>query len=278
MVLLKKIITYYAGITVLIFSFDYTVKLDCSELEWGLSTRKGRREAMEDQSSVGSWENLYFFEVYDGHGGFKAARYAKNNLFRNFSRSKSKTSKEKLTCAFLKTDKNFLNKHILDRSGTTAVVAVVNAHTKKLCIANTGDSRAIVIRDGKVLLATKDHKPDVELERKRIKDSGGEVSYRNGCWRVNGSLAVSRAIGDKDLKEWVIPDPDISEVSFCENDILVLACDGVWDVMSSEEVSAFVQKSITKSVMNDLVNEIVEEDGNDDQIKLIAQGLRDEAY
>jgi len=292
--LLKKIITHCTLITLLIFSYDCTAKLqeDRSGIEWGLSARQGHRKTMEDRHSVETLNSLYFVGVYDGHGGDKAAEYVKKHLYENFLGEKDKTIEKRLTNAFLKTDKNFLNNSKLknDPSGTTAVVAVVDPKKKSVVIANTGDSRAIVVRDGKVLLGTKDHKPGTKLERKRIEDAGGFVAkyHGRGCLRVCGRLAVSRAIGDRDLKKWVIPDPDIYEESYKEGDILVLACDGVWDVMTNEEVATFVHKKFTGGLTQNIIRFLLgiitgtcgeeAEEGGDERIKLIARTLRNTAY
>ncbi len=290
MTLLKKIIIRYTLITLFTSSFVYTVKLYGQEtqIKWGLSARQGCRDEMEDRHSVQKLGDLYFFGVYDGHGGDNAAEFVKNNLVENFLCAKDKTIKQRLTSAFLTTDENFLTcpEFEDDRSGTTAVVATVDANTNKLFIANTGDSRAIVVRDGKVLLDTKDHKPGEVSEYRRITKAKGSVFYCGGCFRVNKVLAVSRAIGDRDLKKWVIPDPDVMTLGIEENEILVLACDGLWHVMKNEEVAAFVhekfneqgQESLaTHDSVKDTGKEMVEEDG-DEQIKSVARALRDEAY
>ena len=81
-----------------------------------------------------------------------------------------------------------------DKSGTTAVGALIT--DKYLIIANCGDSRGVACTHGKPVLATQDHKPSNEPERERIQNAGGSVMIQ----RVNGSLAVSRALGDFEYK------------------------------------------------------------------------------
>ena len=289
MTLLKNIIIRYALTILFISSSGYTVNLHGSEAEsiskikWGLSTRQGKRPFMEDRHSVESLDNLHFFGVYDGHGGTGAAEFVKEHLHENFFKAKGETIEERLTSVFLKTDKDFLDDPLFknDKSGTTVVVAVVDTSTNKLFIANTGDSRAIVIREDKVLLTTEDHKPDTPSERKRIEDAGGSVNCDfPDCFRVCGILAVSRAIGDRDLKKWVIPNPDIYEASLKKDDFLVLACDGVWDVMTNEDVANFVHKKFNEQGGKSLPTYDsggVADDG-DERIKLVARALRNEAY
>ncbi len=287
---LNKAITRYILAILLISSAGY-VK---SKTEWGLSARQGERPTMEDRHTVKTLnKKLTFFGVYDGHAGTNAADYTKDHLAENFSkfnwwnlfqiREQAETIGKRLIDNFNKTDKDFLNnlkfKH--DRSGTTAVVAVVDTNTNKVTIANCGDSRAILIRNGRVLLATNDHKPKLPKERKRIEEAGGFVHYDRVC----GVLAVSRAIGDRDLKDkGVIPNPDIYKKDAKKGDILILACDGVWDVMNNEEVAAFIHEKFNKSNKEQMHSstqntgeETVEETG-DNLVRRVARELRDKAY
>lgn len=102
---------------------------------------------------------------------------------------------------------------------------------RKIYIANCGDSRAVLCRQGKALQMTDDHKPEREDEALRVEQAGGQVLYWNGH-RVMGILAMSRAIGDVGLRPYVIPEPEVTMLSRCdEDDFLLLASDGLWDVM-----------------------------------------------
>jgi len=132
-----------------------------------------------------------------------------------------------------------------DKSGTTAVCALITQ--KYLIIANCGDSRGVCCTDGKPVLATQDHKPSNEPEKERIQNAGGSVMIQ----RVNGSLAVSRALGDFEYKnvegkgpteQLVSPEPEfyIKTRDSALDQFLVLACDGVWDVMSNEDICNFI--------------------------------------
>lgn len=79
-----------------------------------------------------------------------------------------------------------------------------------------------------------DHKPNSREERTRIEDAGGVVVWA-GTWRVGGVLAVSRAFGDRPLKRYVIPTPDIKDEQLTSaDDCLILASDGLWDVVSNQ--------------------------------------------
>eukprot|EP00794_Sanderia_malayensis_P019844 gene19844-21786_t len=133
-----------------------------------------------------------------------------------------------------------------ERSGSTAVAVFVTA--THIIFANCGDSRALLSRSGgQVAFATMDHKPYNELEKQRIEKAGGSVIIQ----RVNGSLAVSRALGDFDYKsvpgfpcteQLVSAEPELTCIErHPEDEFLVLACDGIWDVMSNQEVIDYVR-------------------------------------
>ncbi|KAF2311806.1 hypothetical protein GH714_026815 [Hevea brasiliensis] len=116
--------------------------------------------------------------------------------------------------------------------GSTAVVAVLTS--ENIVVANCGDSRAILCRGGRAVPLSFDHKPDRPDELARIEAAGGRVIFVNGA-RVEGILAMSRAIGDKYLKPVVTSEPEITFTKRePEDECLILASDGLWDVLSSE--------------------------------------------
>ncbi|OMO70975.1 phosphatase 2C (PP2C)-like protein [Corchorus capsularis] len=126
--------------------------------------------------------------------------------------------------------------------GSTALVLIISAC--QIIAANCGDSRAVLCRGGEAIPLTVDHKLDREDEADRIKSNGGRV-LNLGCLRVEGVLSMSRAIGDHDLKQWVISVPEITFKTRSEDDeFLILASDGVWDVLSNEEVVKLARKEL----------------------------------
>jgi len=126
--------------------------------------------------------------------------------------------------------------------GSTAVVAVIcSSH---IIVSNCGDSRAVLCRGKQPVPLSVDHKPNREDEYARIEAEGGKVIQWNG-YRVFGVLAMSRSIGDRYLKPWIIPVPEVTIVPRAKDDeCLVLASDGLWDVMSNEEVCDVARKRI----------------------------------
>ncbi|KAF8718779.1 hypothetical protein HU200_025081 [Digitaria exilis] len=133
-----------------------------------------------------------------------------------------------------------------DHVGSTAVVAVVGP--RHLVVANCGDSRAVLCSGGAAIPLSADHKPDRPDELERIHAAGGRVIFWDGA-RVFGMLAMSRAIGDSYLKPFVISDPEVRVVerNDGEDEFLILASDGLWDVVSNEVACKVVRACLRNS-------------------------------
>jgi protein phosphatase PTC1 len=119
--------------------------------------------------------------------------------------------------------------------GSTAGVVLVRkeAGRRVLHVANCGDVRATLCRGNVGVRLSVDHKADTAEERARVEAAGGQVIGR----RVQGVLAVARALGDHALKRFVTGEPFVATVELQAGDShLVLACDGLWDVMSDQDV------------------------------------------
>lgn len=200
-----------------------------------------------------STDPVAFFAVYDGHGGDRIAKYTGDNLYKLITKEpefhKGNFGKA-LQNTFLATDREILedNELKLDQSGCTATTVLLNS--KKIVCANAGDSRTVLSVNGSAKPLSYDHKPNNEGEHARICAAGGFVDIG----RVNGNLALSRAIGDFDFKkstdlppeeQIVTAFPDIIEHDITENDeFVVLACDGIWDCLSSQQVVEVVRRGI----------------------------------
>lgn len=203
-----------------------------------------------------------FFAVYDGHAGSRVANYCSKHLLEHIITSSEdfrsgpdsvEGVKSGIRSGFLKIDEYMRNfsdlRNGMDRSGSTAVGVLVSP--EHLYFINCGDSRAVLSRVGQVRFSTQDHKPCNPREKERIQNAGGSVMIQ----RVNGSLAVSRALGDYDYKcvdgkgpteQLVSPEPEVFEIPRIsdEDEFVVLACDGIWDVMSNEELCDFVRSRL----------------------------------
>ncbi|TCD64171.1 Protein phosphatase 2C 1 [Steccherinum ochraceum] len=100
-----------------------------------------------------------------------------------------------------------------------------------LYCANAGDARGVLCRGGTAVRLTYDHKGSDTQEAKRITDAGGFVM----SGRVNGVLAVTRSLGDSSMKEYVVGSPYTTETELSDEDeFLILACDGLWDVVDDK--------------------------------------------
>ncbi|CAN1163080.1 Probable protein phosphatase 2C 27 [Linum perenne] len=186
--------------------------------------------------------------VFDGHGGTDAASFVRNNILSLIVEdSQFPICVEKaIKSAFVKADFAFADDSTLDiSSGTTALTALMLGRT--LIIANAGDCRAVLGRRGRAIEMSKDHKPNCTSERLRIEKLGG-VIYDG---YLNGQLSVSRALGDwhmKGSKGSACPlsaEPELQETDLTEEDeFLIMGCDGLWDVMSSQCAVSIVRKEL----------------------------------
>ncbi|XP_031385295.1 probable protein phosphatase 2C 25 [Punica granatum] len=212
--------------------------------EYGYSVycKRGRRESMEDRYSttlnIGGDPKQAMFGVYDGHGGVMAAEFAAQNLSKNIVDKVARADgnvdgvREAIKEGYLRTDSDFLKEE--SRGGSCCVTALIRRGN--LVVSNAGDCRAVISRGGVAEALTSDHRPSREDEKERIEAQGGYVDSYHGVWRIQGSLAVSRGIGDRHLKKWVTAEPETKVVEIkAEHEFLILASDGLWDKVSNQE-------------------------------------------
>eukprot|EP01083_Nonionella_stella_P050516 134361_1 len=209
----------------------------------GVYTMQGRRAHSEDayhaRLMVDGDSLNAFYGVFDGHGGSRASAFTAEKLFDRIAAHPKFLSdpEEAVRAGYQQIDSDFLElaaRHSWE-DGTTANTALIL--NRKLYVGNCGDSRAILVRGGVATALTSDHKPNSDAERRRIEQAGGRVLFL-GTWRVAGILAVARAIGDRHLKQWVIPDPDVLVQDITkEDDFIILATDGLWDVLSNQQAA-----------------------------------------
>jgi len=185
-----------------------------------------------------------FFGVFDGHGGHRAAEFCAQQLHQILIKENWEKSPESaLENGFQELDESWLNLATSNGydDGTTALCCLIQEGT--MFVANVGDSRAVLCHSEKAIEMSEDHKPIRQDEKKRIEALGGRIIFF-GTWRVEGVLAVTRAIGDRRLKKYVSAVPEIKRRKIQEGDqFLILATDGVWDVLSSQEACEVVLTS-----------------------------------
>lgn len=140
--------------------------------------------------------------------------------------------------------------------------ALSGAGTGYIVTANVGDSRVVLSRRGQAVDLTRDHKPNCPSELARIQALGGNVHWHGfyhadgrpmdgtGVYRVNGNLAVSRAVGDSTEKPFISGEPDVRGVPLDSDgdQFLIVASDGLWDVMTSDEAVGYVHAVMADSV------------------------------
>lgn len=220
----------------------------------GSGRTRGKRNYMEDVDflfdaiKVNEKRSVSVFGVLDGHGGKECAQYAAEDIpikIATFLRN-GLSCPEAMHKAFVETDREFLDSAMCGNSGSTANVAVYDKQSNVFHIANTADTRAVLCRSGTAYDLSMDRKATDPEEIARIAKAGGFVV----SGRVLGTLAVSRALGDAQLKKHktgvLISDPEISSfVPSIKDEFVVIATDGLWDVMTSQAVVDFVHGQLT---------------------------------
>ena len=251
-------------------------------IEVGISEDRGMRDKMEDEYAVYDRPDIEFFsaEVYDGHGGREAAHLASEMLtphFLNawFIESQKAPGDRRPDEAMLRESYIAADEYIVFRkiSGGAAAVTFYIMQDRFMA-ANAGDSRAIIGTKSGVEVLTLDHKPNLPEETSRIEALGGMVTLF-GTPRVMGFLAMSRALGDADMKPFVTCEPRITVgVLGRENDFAVLACDGVWDVLSPETVIRLARAGANPQKSAEAIKSTALDQGSNDNITVIVLDLR----
>ncbi|XP_052208112.1 probable protein phosphatase 2C 39 isoform X2 [Diospyros lotus] len=210
---------------------------------------------------------LGLFAIFDGHLSHVIPNYLRSHLFDNILKEPDFwTEMEKaIRRAYRITDTTILEKAVdLGKGGSTAVTAIL-INGQKLVVANVGDSRAVICKNGVAKQLSVDHEPS--KERKNIENRGGFVSnFPGDVPRVDGQLAVARAFGDKSLKEHLSSEPDVSmETVDDDAEFVILASDGIWKVMSNQEaVDCIKHIKDAKSAAKHLTEAAVERKSKDD--------------
>ena len=233
----------------------------------GLAMLRGKRGSMEDFKLIyPAQRNIALYGVFDGHGGATAAEFVSKNLPLAFHStfaspivpvdygSRALAIRRALKTAVADVDKRFLTE-TRETSGSTVCVAAIDLETLAVHVANVGDSRCTLCREGRAIDLSIDHKAVHPAEIARIMDSGGFVARG----RALGLLAISRAVGDRDLKRHgadaspitAEPDVDTFVLDPSRDEFLLIACDGLFDVMTSQQAVAFVRGKFADGLTED---------------------------
>lgn len=239
-------------------------------------------DKMEDYTLIKSplitilGHELFLFCVFDGHGGDKVSKYLKDN----FSSSLENYIKKNLNVGinfsqilskfFEEFDKEILKNEFSEEMGSTGVVVVIDKPKEKLYCANIGDSRCYLVDDERSVLFTKIHDSKNEQEKDRVQKAGG-MFFQN---RFFGTLKLTRAFGDKQFKDsGLIATPDITKSDLSKNKLkyVVLASDGVWDIVNNDLLFK-IYKELEKNTADEFCEKLIKyakENGSSDNISCI---------
>lgn len=269
----------------------------------GSHGERGHRPTMEDTHvtidcvgshpmyGIGKGKHVAFYAVFDGHGGQEAAKIAASTLHKSIILHDDFPEgdyKKAIFDGVKETDQTILKRSRMEgwRSGATAAVILIIDRT--IYAANLGDTEIVLgrkIANGTfqpITLSLK-HKPDDSSEKIRVQAAGGSVFLG----RVQGVLAVSRAFGDPEFKvplndstqDFVSSDPEISTFDLTDDDeFIVIACDGLWDVATYSEVVDFVAKRKPSfppsAVSKDLVVDAIRNRRSQDNVSVVTVYLK----
>lgn len=255
---------------------------------YAILQNQGSREYMEDTyvAETNIVDGIDIFGVFDGHAGSYVTDYLRDNIKNAFISNVQRYSGSKSMDDILYFTIRQLHKSLdagrAHGTGSTCLVAV--RFNNVLTIANVGDCRAIVNIGSDACRVTKDHKPDVPKEYKRIVEDGGFVTaYPHDVPRVNGMLAVSRSLGDLYLSPHVRWEPEVSTLKILSTiNVLILGSDGVWDTMTDQDVIDIYTRTqndyirVTEATLSVCARMIIEEAqrrGSEDNITVIIVSL-----
>ncbi|EME31171.1 protein kinase / protein phosphatase 2C [Galdieria sulphuraria] len=216
-------------------------------------------DRMEDRYCIlspfrSSGEHL--LAVFDGHGGDECAQFLKQYFADTLSSflDKGVTPEDALKCTFQQLDDRFIVSQKSYATGSTALVLYF-APNGVLFVANAGDSLA-VLGSSSVAPFILNRQHSIHLcddEKTRIELKGGTVIpitiSNETFYRIEGQVSLTRAFGDSHLKQFLTSEPELTRIDKADwifYDWIILATDGLWDVLSPEDVTHIMRKTVSK--------------------------------
>lgn len=263
-----------------VLSRKFATRTRPPRVTFGEASAQGIRDSMEDASinallqlssmacvKQTSSQRVHFYAVLDGHGGCETSEFLSKNLVSYIEKhlNNETTVETALEKAFLEANEEAMKHHV--KSGSTCVGILIEEATNTAWVCNVGDSRC-VFNNG---FTTVDHKPSRQDEMERIELEGGYIINN----RVMGLLAVTRAFGDQLFRPAVTCLPEITKIELdTSHEFAILACDGLWDVLSNDLVSALVSDGLTiKAPIEDiswsLVHSAINERNSTDNVSVL---------
>ena len=219
------------------------------------TTITGRRDSNEDGHNIITNEgDVKLFGIYDGHGGGLVSKYLEKIIPEIYIKSKFKYPIDKSVHneIFGHIQEKIISHEFGYSMGSTCLLNIMYKHKKEyhMNVINLGDSRFVcVYKNGNHKQITVDHKPDDEIEKKRIEKLGGKIHVEDGVHRI-GDLSLARSFGDGDNAPYISHIPDTYYIKICEmTKYLVMGCDGLWDVVNNDELYEVLTK-IKKTTEN----------------------------
>ena len=231
-----------------------TVRVEGNGIAVGCCAVQGWRPTMEDahtiEMDIRQLPGWSWLAIYDGHGGSLVAEESARSLLSYILKSGNWDGgactpdevKAAIVAGCLEFDDALSSSSRIRKDHSGCTLCGVLLSPTMMFQVNCGDSRSLIVRRRKILSSSNDHKPTVPSERRRIIAGGGRVVNQ----RVNGNLAVSRGLGDFDFKhntklapqdQLVSPLPDVFMFPRdARDEYIVIACDGVFDVLRDFEV------------------------------------------
>ena len=226
------------------------------------------RDYMEDKSraiqNINGDKYSHLFCLFDGHGGVDVSQFLQENFHKYFKEMLPMSNpQENFKELFSKIDNKIKDLNLLNIGSTACIVYITIENGKKvLYSANIGDTRSLLISSNDYKRLSYDHRATDTNEYNRIVQGGGIVF----AGRVYGTLMLSRAFGDWELKSYgVISEPHVTKININENDkYVVIACDGIWDVLEDADVYEMSKNmENTKDLCNDIVNKALDKGSMD---------------
>ncbi|KAK8899550.1 hypothetical protein M9Y10_001866 [Tritrichomonas musculus] len=248
------------------------VELGVQNFPVGYADTIGRRPTMEDSMCIVGdviGDNTAFYGMFDGHGGKVVSHTAARQMYRVIADNYEGVDKLPST---IEKAIDIVNSPLVDEyydQGSTMAIAIVVDDI--IFTANLGDTRIVLTnQSGAVKRVTYDHRATDPVECSYVEERGGMVY--NG--RVNGSLMLTRCLGDGSLSPYLSQKPFMTKTPRKDGIIMIIACDGVWDVLTDNEAALIARKNIQFPI--DAAQAIVDEaykKGSTDNISCIVVNL-----
>ena len=240
----------------------------------GHAEARGKRTTMEDRCAIiGEFagENTQFYGIFDGHGGSECSTYVANNLYKMIA-DKLLDNDMNDVLDIIQESIDEINEYAIKKwmnQGTTIAVAIII--NDKLYTANVGDSRILLVnRNDKIVRRLSvDHKASDPIEQERIRAKIGLIQND----RVGGILALSRSIGDGCLSSFISCEAYMTETQYSHDQGLILACDGVWDVMDDIDAAKIFKSTDSAAAASKLIKQAAIDNRTTDNVVVICVNL-----